>query len=107
MKLFEEINFMERLDQLIRLKATGTLYNLSQKLGLSKRQTSRKIKDMKEMDLEIDYCKKTRTYYYKKETFLKFKISALENGEERKIMGGENFLYLFDDFFSERQKMAT
>jgi DNA-binding transcriptional regulator GbsR (MarR family) len=83
---------------LFRLKATGTPCELASKLGISKRQVYRYIDDMKEMGLKIEYCKKRKTYHYQEETFLKFKMVALENGVERKIIGGENnfnFLELF------------
>jgi hypothetical protein len=91
MKIFEDINLLEQLDQLIRLKATGTPLSLGERLGLSKRQIYRYIAGMKEaMGLKIGYSKKRGSYYYKQETFLKFKVYAIENGQERKIIGGEN-----------------
>ena len=104
MKIFSEINFLERMDQLIRLKATGTPLNLSKKLGLSKRQVFRYIDEMKGMGFKIDYCKKRGTYYYKEDTFLKFKLSIIENGKERMILGGESFFNFFETFFQSAKK---
>jgi hypothetical protein len=104
MKLFEEINMIERLDQLIRLKATGTPNCLAIKLDISKRQTHRYIEEMKEMGLKICYCKKRCTYYYEEDTFLKFKMYVVENGKERNIVGGENNSDFLDFLFDSAKK---
>ena len=104
MKIFEEVNLLTRFDQLIRLKATGTPLNLAKKLALSKRQVFRYILEMKEMGCKIDYCKKRGTYYYKEETILTFKMSIIENGEERKIIGGQSFFTFFDTFLQSDKK---
>lgn len=104
MKLFEEINLLERLDQLIRLKATGTPCQLAEKLGLSKRQVYRYIDEMKELGLNIDYCKRRGTYFYEEDAFLKFRMSIVKNGEEQKIIGGENIFTFFEDFFQSDKK---
>ena len=104
MKLFEEINLLQRLDQFIRLKATGTPCELGEKLGISKRQVYRYIDDMKEMGLNIAYCKQRNSYFYKEDTFLKFKMSIIKNGEENKIIGGQNNSTLYESFFQSDKK---
>ena len=90
MKLFEEINLLERLDQLIRLKATGTPYELAKRLDLSEREVYRIIAELRSKDIRIAYSKQKRSYYYENETFLRFQACVIENGKERKIIGGNN-----------------
>ncbi len=99
MKLFEEINLLERLDQLIRLKATGKPSELAKRLGLSERDLYRIIAELRSMEIKIAYCKHRRSYYYENETFLKFQASVVENGQERKIVGGENIFAFFENNF--------
>ena len=99
MKLFEEINLLERLDQLIRLKATGTPLQLAKRLKLSEREVYRIIAELRSMDVKIAYCKQKRSYYYENETFLRFQACVIENGQERKIRGGENIFNFFENNF--------
>lgn len=99
MKLFVEINLLERLDQLIRLKATGTPCELAQRLDISEREVYRIIADLRSKDVKITYCKKRQSYFYENDTFLKFQASVIENGKERKIIGGENNFDFFENNF--------
>lgn len=97
MKLFEEINLLERLDQLIRLKATGTPCQLAKRLEISEREIYRIIADLRSRDIKIAYCKQRRSYYYENETFLKFQACVIENGKERRLLGGENIFDFFEN----------
>ncbi len=99
MKFFKEMNLLERLDQLIRLKATGKPCELAERLGISERDVYRIIAELRSMDIKIAYCKSRRSYYYENETFLKFQASVIENGKERKIIGGENNFDFFENNF--------
>ena len=102
MKLLKDIHIVERLNQLIRLKATGTPEELSQKLDLSERQTRRIIEELKEEGLPIQYCKHRRSYIYKESVFMKFEIFVVKGDDKKKIIGGEqkNFDF-FKDFFPD------
>jgi len=55
MKLLDQLNTMERLDQLIRLKATGNLETLSVKLRISVSTIKRQIELMKSLGAPIIY----------------------------------------------------
>lgn len=99
MKLFVEINLLERLDQLIRQKATGTPFELAERLGKSEREVYRIISELRSLGVKIAYCKKRQSYFYENETFLKFQASVIENGKERKIIGGENNFDFFENNF--------
>jgi hypothetical protein len=99
MKIFEQIQLLQRIDRLIRLKATGTPQLLGDKLKLSERQARRMIDDMKGLGLPISYCKQQQSYYYESEVFMKFEIFAVMGDERKKIIGGTsnnlNFLNIF------------
>ncbi|MBL4709407.1 MAG: hypothetical protein JKY48_13300 [Flavobacteriales bacterium] len=64
MNLLEKIKLIERVDALIRRKATGTPSQLSKKLGISKRNVFNLINTMKEMGAPISFCKNTNNYCY-------------------------------------------
>ena len=100
MKFFEHIELLQRIDQLIRLKATGTPQNLGEKLKMSERQARRIIDDMKGRGLPISYCKHKQSYYYESEVFMKFEIVAIMGDERKKIIGGEKKDLNFLNFFS-------
>lgn len=55
MSFFEKLSLIERVDQLIRLKATGTADDLAKKLGISRRYVYLIIDMMKSMDAPIIY----------------------------------------------------
>lgn len=100
MKFFEDINLVAQIIQLIRLKATGTPVELSDRLNLSERHVRRIIKDLKEEGVPIKYCKHRRTYFSTKPVFMKFEIFSIEGDEKKKIIGGERKnIEFFKDFF--------
>lgn len=67
MTFLEKLNTMKRLDQLIRLNATGNPSILSNKLGVSRRSVFDLINLMKAMNAPIDYCNYSQSYFYKYE----------------------------------------
>ena len=98
--LAEELAQFERFNHLIQTKATGTPEDLSKKIGLSKRQIFRYIEDLKEIGVKVNYCKKRCTYYYEEDIFLKFQACIIKDGQERKIIGGENIIFnYFENIF--------
>jgi predicted DNA-binding transcriptional regulator YafY len=89
MNLIERITQIERLDCLIRRKATGSPRNLSTRMGVSERQVYNIINDMKDMGAPIFYCPLNQSYCYDRE--VKFKFGFLVHGEEeylRNLKGG-------------------
>ena len=72
--LFEKLRQLERLDQLIRMKATGSPEQLSTRLNISKRQLYRLIGDLRNMGFPIEYCKTRQSYYYKGKVSLSFQL---------------------------------
>jgi len=65
MTFLEKLNAIERLDQLIRLRATGKPDEVANQLGISRRTFFNLVKLMKGMNAPIEYCNTKHTYYYK------------------------------------------
>lgn len=98
MRLINEIRMVERLDQLIRLKATGTPSELGVRIALSRRQVYRIIDSMKEIGFPIAYCRNKKTFYYTEEVRFKFEVCLIEREELNSTFGGNppvSFLNLF------------
>jgi biotin operon repressor len=63
----ESFKRIERLDRLIRIKATGTPDQLADKLGMSRRSVFDYINLMKENGAPIKFCAYRQSYYYDEE----------------------------------------
>ncbi len=98
MTFIEKLNLIERLDQLIRLKATGTADDLAEKLRISRRNVYMIMELMKSMDAPILYDITKKTFYYEYDCEL-----SIGFVEKQKIKGGEK-KYL--NFFSECTNFA-
>lgn len=64
MTFLEKLNAIERIDQLIRLKATGSPQDLAHRLSISRRGLFNILNLMKIMGAPIKYCTTQRNYYY-------------------------------------------
>jgi hypothetical protein len=66
MTLIDQIRRIERLDYLIRRRATGTPAELAKKLGMSKSQTYHYLKVFKEnLEAPVFYSRQYQSYCYK------------------------------------------
>ena len=74
------IERLERIDQLVRLKATGTPKELAAKLDISESTLYEIFQMMKEKNCPLIYDKIKQTYIYEKEGRLEMKF------KERKII---------------------
>lgn len=63
-KTFKQISRIERLDDLIRRKSTGTPAELASKMGVSKRSIYDLMDELRAHGAIIQYNKFSRTYYY-------------------------------------------
>lgn len=79
MKLFEYLFLLERLDQLIRLKATGRSSELANRLGLSRRQTLRILRQLREEGFPIEFDRDRQSYVYTEPVSVRFEVLV---GEE-------------------------
>lgn len=64
MRFIEKIELLKRVDQLIRMKATGSARDLATKLGIGKSTVYEIIEILKNMGAEIEYCNYRRSFYY-------------------------------------------
>ncbi len=69
----KKISQLERVDALIRKKATGTPSELAQRMALSERSIYHLIEDIRGLGASIKYCKFQQTYYYAEEFELPYK----------------------------------
>lgn len=74
----EKIKTIERIDHLIRTKATGTPSQLSSKLDISERCLYDLLNIMKELKAPIRYCTERRSYLYTYEVTWSFGFERIE-----------------------------
>ena len=85
MDLQTKIKLIERLDSLIRKKATGTPKELAEKIGISERQLYNIINEMKSMGAPIIFCTINRTYTYRERVVFRFGFSI----DKEALMGAK------------------
>ncbi|MBC8032700.1 MAG: HTH domain-containing protein [Chitinophagaceae bacterium] len=66
----------KRIDQLIRIKGTGTPSQLAKRLGFSERTVYDYINTMKDMGAPIKYCNFRQSYYYEEDGFFQIGFYA-------------------------------
>jgi len=100
MDILDDREELLRLDQLIRLKATGTPKQLAEKFDVSISTIKRAIKKLRnKFDCPIQYSKIRRSYYYeypgrliiKFETINKEGLNKIKGGFLKKNISGSNF----------------
>jgi Predicted transcriptional regulator len=99
MKFIEKVNQLQRVDRLIRMKATGTPEQLACRLEISKRTVFELIAFMKSLNAPIYYCHARLSYCYEYPVKFKCDIGFGEEGEN-KLMGGESFFWGVQKFCS-------
>lgn len=88
MNLLDQIMLIERLDGLIRRTQTGSPKQLAEKLGVSERTVYRILRDLRDMDLPIEYNDLKNSYIYTGDVDIQIVISG--NGL-KKSKGGKIF----------------
>lgn len=88
MKVFEELFLLQRVDYLIRTRATGTPAQLARRLETCERNIFRLIGQLRDIGFPILYDKKLETYFYAEPVKLEISIAV---GAEMllHIRGGE------------------
>lgn len=86
-KLFEKANLLERINNLIRTKSTGTPLQLAKKLGCCERALYDKIEELRSCGFPIEYDHERKCYYYTKEVKINFSITV-DNQKLLEIKGG-------------------
>lgn len=90
MKLLQQINLIERIDQLIRMRATGNPKELAEHLELSQASVFRLIEAIKELGAPVEYNLRYQSYVYLEDVNFQcgFFLSELNRDEAREINGG-------------------
>jgi hypothetical protein len=89
-KLLQQIELIERIDQLIRLKATGTPKVFANRLNISEASLYRLIDTVKEMGAPVEFSIRHQSYVYAKEVnfMCGFFLKELSYNEAQNINGG-------------------
>ena len=92
MNLFSDLLLLERLDHLIRTRATGSPIQLASRLDTSERNIYRLIGRLRDLGFPIVYDKNRDTYCYEEPVKIEFNITV---GNERLLMikGGKKNFY--------------
>lgn len=73
MTLAEKLRQLKRMDQLIQLKATGCPSAFAKRMDISIATIYRYLRELKNLDAPLQYCRVRQTYYYEEENYeLKF-----------------------------------
>ena len=100
MAISDFLERIKRIDQLIRMQATGTPDELAKKLGMVKSTLYTYINAMKEMKAPIKYNDINKSFYYEEKGKFIMNFYCDELSDNEKIdTSGENFLKLFSSFF--------
>ena len=94
MILFQQIDRMKYIHQLIQKKQTGSPERFATKLGLSKRQLFNILEELRIMGLDIQYSRGTETYFYANNKYMEIVYSLKELTEEEvgNTNGGAYFM---------------
>ncbi|GAA4274139.1 HTH domain-containing protein [Aquimarina gracilis] len=72
MNVIKQIELIKRIDQLVRLKATGTPLELSDRLHISKTKLYRAINIMRDLGAPIEYDSALQSFVYIKAVGFQF-----------------------------------
>ncbi|MFN0215667.1 MAG: hypothetical protein ACKVT2_15525 [Saprospiraceae bacterium] len=103
MNTLSELFLLQRIDHLVRTRATGSPLQLADRLNISERKLYRLLGELRDQGFPIVYDKLEGTYYYSEPVKIEFSILV---GQENllRIRGGEKKLDVFSglpDFGSE------
>jgi hypothetical protein len=91
MDTFKHFFALERLDQLIRAKATGSAQELADRLNVSKRTVFYLLAQMRDMGAPIQYCHTRQSYYYAEECRFEFRCEFILSKDEQRRIEGRGF----------------
>ena len=94
MRIFDDIFLLQRIDQMIRTRATGTPKCLANRLGISECSTYRMIERLKDQGFPIAYDKTTQSYYYQEP--VKWQVEFVVGSDKLlSVKGGANEINFF------------
>jgi len=98
MQIFDDLFYFQRIDHLIRTRATGSPDDLAQRIGLSRRHLLRLIGALREQGFPIAFDKCRNTYYYTESVKIRFEV-IVGDDELFHIQGGT------DNFFEKNLRV--
>ena len=99
-KLLQQVELIERIDRLIRLKSTGTPKKFAKRLNISEASLYRLIETIKGMDAPVEFSVRYQSYVYSDEVnfMCGFFRKELSYNELQKVNGGFYNLACFANF---------
>ena len=94
MNPFKQIEVMERMDDLINRKCTGTADDLGEKLDMSRRNIFYYFEKLRYYGAEIEFCYHRNSYIYTDDQRPSLPIITKRNAD--KLRGGKNILSFFE-----------
>ena len=90
MKLFDHIERINRLHELIRHRRTGAPGELAERLGLSPSMVFKLMDELKLKGAPIEYSRQLKTYYYARQYMMNIKMEfrLLNEDEVERYRGG-------------------
>ena len=80
--LFDIINHVNRVVNLIKHQATGTRAELAGKLGISERSLDNLIAQLRQLGAPIAFCRYRRTYYFEHDVDIRFGVYPEDTCDE-------------------------
>ena len=99
MDIINDKDRLKRLDNLIRLKMTGSPKDLAEKMNTTKRTIFRTICNLKDLDCPIKFSRIENSYVYEYPGELIIGFKKLSDEELNKINGGKGNSFLHSDIF--------
>ncbi|MBD8489892.1 HTH domain-containing protein [Echinicola sp. CAU 1574] len=98
MNFIKHIERIQLINKLVKEGKTGSPEDLSNRLGISRRQLYNHLESLKDMGLEVAFSRKINSFYYVEDKHLEmtFSLKVIGPEEAENIYGGV-FLPLFDD----------
>ncbi len=81
--IIKQIELIERIDQLIRIQATGSPRQLAKRLKISKAKLYRIINTMRELNAPVVYDFALQSFKYEKAVGFKFGFYKYETNSEK------------------------
>jgi biotin operon repressor len=101
MTIFHQLALMERMDNLINRKGTGTAEELADRLGICRRSVFNYFEKLKDYGAEIAFSVEKNSYFYVDDQRPSLPIIAKQN--TNRLNGGNNF----NNFFLGVQVFCT
>lgn len=89
-----QIKRLRTIDRLIKSERSGNAQELADKIGISRKQVYNYINELKEIGVNIEYCRNKRSFVYNEpyEFLFNLRIKKLSNNEMIDILGGKKNL---------------